>query len=370
MVKEFLFKSMLNHDIYNHKKHLSGLDYLRGLAALCVMLFHYTAWTNQNYAELFWDKMAIYSVSIFYIVSGITLHHVYRKILKPNMQELKNFYIKRFFRIFPLFWLVTIYFMTVERQRPDLKIILLNFTGLFGFIEWDKGIAFGVWSIGNEIVFYTLFPFVIWILRKNRYTFYVFFSLSFILFMYFVFYEFDPNKIITVQWHQYINPFHQIFIFLSGIMLAHLLQDIKLSIQFSLFLIFFGIGTLILYPVKGQSSALIYGYDRIALIVCCALICIGFYKIVIVHIYLNNTLGVLGKISYSIYLLHTPCFLVCSNVCSKFSKVFFAIEPYQIMLCSIATTFVSSYISNKYFEDFFIQLGDKINSKMNEKAIK
>ncbi|MFN8437584.1 MAG: acyltransferase [Cytophagales bacterium] len=355
-----------SYDIHGHKKHLIGLDYLRGLAALCVMLFHYTAWTNQNYSELFWDKMAIYSVSIFYIVSGMTLHYVYSQNLQLKKLDLINFYTKRFFRIFPLFWLVTIYFMTVERQRPDLKIIFLNYTGLFGFLEWDKGIAFGVWSIGNEIVFYTLFPFLIWLLRKNRYSFYLVFILSFKIFGYFTFYEFDPFKIITAQWHQYYNPSHQMFIFLSGIMSAHFLQNIKLPIQISLLLIFFGIGSLMLYPVTGQSSALIYGYDRIALIGLCITICIGFYKINTSWPYFNSTLGILGKISYSMYLLHAPCFLICSNLCSKFSKVFFMIGPYQIMFYAIASTLVSSYISNKYFEDFFIRLGRKIYAKISQ----
>src|SRR5262245_60491552 len=90
------------HRLYN-------LDYLRGLAAFGIMLYHYLTWTLGIFpADTIVGRVGIYGVSTFYVLSGLTLYYVYYGKMKPSAQDTAAFFKKRIFRIFPLLWLVTI----------------------------------------------------------------------------------------------------------------------------------------------------------------------------------------------------------------------------------------------------------------------
>ncbi|WP_367892016.1 acyltransferase family protein, partial [Rodentibacter pneumotropicus] len=54
---------------------ISSLDYLRGLCSFSIMIYHYMLWTGYKVdANDFISRMGIYGVSIFYILSGLTLY--------------------------------------------------------------------------------------------------------------------------------------------------------------------------------------------------------------------------------------------------------------------------------------------------------
>lgn len=59
---------------------LHNLDYLRGLAASGIMIYHYSMWTN-GHADIdsFICRVGVYGVSIFYVLSGLTLFVVYQE---------------------------------------------------------------------------------------------------------------------------------------------------------------------------------------------------------------------------------------------------------------------------------------------------
>src|SRR5687768_3221336 len=98
---------------------LFGLDYLRGLAALVVMIFHYRAWTyGEPDADTILGRIGVYGVQAFYILSGLTLYLVYKSsnLLKEN--ELSKFFKKRALRIFPLFWIATIAMVILAAEIP------------------------------------------------------------------------------------------------------------------------------------------------------------------------------------------------------------------------------------------------------------
>lgn len=145
-------------DAINIKKRLYNLDYLRGLAAFSIMLYHLMTWNNGVYSgQSVLGRIGIYGVSIFYILSGLTLYYVYYNKMSPTAHEVIIFFKKRILRIFPLLWLVTIVSILMHRKLPDINNLILNLTGLFGFIKWDTYFSPGVWSIGNELVFYPQF---------------------------------------------------------------------------------------------------------------------------------------------------------------------------------------------------------------------
>lgn len=58
-----------------------SLDYIRGICAILIMLYHYTYFIlNIKYeSDSFIMRMGFYAVSMFYILSGTTLFLVYHK---------------------------------------------------------------------------------------------------------------------------------------------------------------------------------------------------------------------------------------------------------------------------------------------------
>ena len=147
---------------------IKELDYLRGLAALSIMCYHFMKWLHvYDGAQSFIGRLSVYGVEIFYILSGITLFHVYNANLDLKKTSLVKYFTKRFFRIFPLFWLSIALSLIVALKKVSVAKLLLNVSGVFSVFLWDGYIAAGSWSIGNELVFYLFFPFLIFLLNDQ-----------------------------------------------------------------------------------------------------------------------------------------------------------------------------------------------------------
>lgn len=115
-------------------KRIYTLDYLRGSAALLILVYHYLTWEGFEFdAETFMRRVGFYGVTIFYILSGLTLFYVYNSRLKLEKTSLKVFFIKRAARILPLLSAVSFIAIIFSRKIPNLMDVFLNFSGLFGF---------------------------------------------------------------------------------------------------------------------------------------------------------------------------------------------------------------------------------------------
>jgi len=179
---------------------LHNLDYLRGLAASSIMFYHFTTWSFGEYdADTLIRRIGIYGVAIFYVLSGLTLYHVYFKKLFIT-ETLPSFFKKRVLRIFPLLWLATLATIVLNLESPDITKLALNLSGLFGLVAWDKYFAVGAWSIGNELVFYLLFPFFIIIARYSKMLFLACSLLFLVIYIVFAFQILDPSVELSMQW--------------------------------------------------------------------------------------------------------------------------------------------------------------------------
>ena len=150
-------------------KRLYNLDYLRGLTAFGIMIYHYLSWSSTGLlSNTFMGRVGTFGVAIFYILSGITLFYVYYEKMTITKDSVIKFFKKRIFRIFPLLWLVSITSILLSRKVPNITDLFLNLSGLFGFFRWHKYFSPGVWSIGNELVFYSFFPVFIFLIKKHK----------------------------------------------------------------------------------------------------------------------------------------------------------------------------------------------------------
>ncbi len=159
----------------NSINRITGLDYLRGLAATGIMIYHYMSWTLGKFdAASILGRVGLYGVSIFYILSGLTLYSVYQKKMQPGKSDLLDFFKKRGLRIFPLLWLVSLITVMLYHTPVTFQIVILNMTGLSICFNYLRHIVvFFIFSVGYSIRFdvtmenvYQSFESGIFILRR------------------------------------------------------------------------------------------------------------------------------------------------------------------------------------------------------------
>ncbi len=336
---------------------LYNLDYLRGLAALGIMVFHYLSWTLGEFsAANFFGRLGIYGVSIFYILSGLTLHYVYYPKMVPTRDDITLFFKKRLFRIFPLLWLVTISAIFLNQIIPDYYNLFLNLTGLFGFIKWDTYFSIGIWSIGNELVFYIFFPFFILFSKSSKISMVILSVILFGFYLYFAFVRLTPALSIVNQWKDYVNPLNQAFLFLGGFLTGMFFQNISFKKTYSVLLIVAGFLLFIFYPAEGNVIQLVTGVNRLVFTLCCFMVCIGFYKLTLQFpAFIHKPLTLLGEASYSLYLLHPLVYKLTGKLQTFAAAHLFHFSETIRLLLSVGTTFLISYFVYEYFEKYFIQ---------------
>lgn len=154
------------------------IDALRGWAILGVITVH----THQTVNGLQgWFKniasQGARGVQLFFIVSALTLFMSLNARRASEAGYIKNFFIRRFFRIAPLFYFGIFFYTFTDGLSPrywapdGITYWHLWATGVF-FHGWFPtsftSVVPGGWSIGNEMNFYLLVPFLFF-LSKDHY---------------------------------------------------------------------------------------------------------------------------------------------------------------------------------------------------------
>jgi peptidoglycan/LPS O-acetylase OafA/YrhL len=153
-------------------KKFEYVDALRGWAVLMVMFAH-TITKKPNLLPEFKELIAkgAYGVQLFFVMSAFTLYHSYHSRATREQFSTSNFFLRRIFRIAPLYWLAISYYLWQDGFGPrrwlgdarfvSTENILSNFTFTNGFNpEWINSIVPGGWSIGIEFIFYACMPFI------------------------------------------------------------------------------------------------------------------------------------------------------------------------------------------------------------------
>ncbi|WP_242927641.1 acyltransferase family protein [Pontibacter vulgaris] len=338
---------------------ISSLDYLRGFAAFGILAYHFISWSYGHLpADSFLGRVGLYGVAVFYVLSGLTLYHVYEQKLVPTRTTIADFYLKRVFRLMPLLWVVMAAYVVVAPEFRELQMILLNYTGLFGFVSWDKAIGTGVWSIGNELVFYALFPLFIFAAKYSRLSFILLCVLFLGVALYFAYSLVSPSVILEQQWHLYVNPLNQVFLFLGGCALGRFSKYKNFTPALTAALLLAAILIFSFYPTPVASSAIVTGFNRFVFAGCCFMACLAMYKLPLVLPELpGKALKILGEVSYGLYLLHPLVYKV-------FDAKPFGLAPWLVVILSTITSIGLSYFVYHKFEVPFIRLGQKVSKQL------
>jgi peptidoglycan/LPS O-acetylase OafA/YrhL len=154
-------------DVVTPPQKLAFIDALRGLAALYVVVFHLSLITTPKAVPPEWLAHFIGSGGsgpmLFFIVSAFTLCLSMEARATGETEPLVNFYIRRLFRIAPLFYLwLVIYFVRdiwYYHDTHSVGEVAENAFFVFNLLPGQEdGYVWASWTIGVEMLFYAVFP--------------------------------------------------------------------------------------------------------------------------------------------------------------------------------------------------------------------
>ncbi|HZH95983.1 MAG TPA: acyltransferase, partial [Flavisolibacter sp.] len=148
----------INQPQTNGKIRLDYIDALRGIAALMVLICH----SLQVDPSLVLPPALVqtfesgkYGVQLFFVISALTIFY---SLFNGDPNTI-NFLIRRFFRIAPLYFVAVAFYSWLFGAGADG--IGLNLAFLHGFSpRYINSVVPGGWSIGIEMVFYCMIPFL------------------------------------------------------------------------------------------------------------------------------------------------------------------------------------------------------------------
>jgi peptidoglycan/LPS O-acetylase OafA/YrhL len=158
------------------------IDGLRCFAIISVMIAHWIAWDTINpiLNSAPWGN----GVILFFVISGFLITNILleqkQKIdtFKISQQHaLKIFYLRRFFRIFPIYFLLLFFLYYID--YPNIRqnfIWFITYTSniLQGITNKDVGNLSHLWSLAVEEQFYIIWPlFIFFIPEKHLLKFFI-----------------------------------------------------------------------------------------------------------------------------------------------------------------------------------------------------
>lgn len=335
------------------------IDALRGIAVLGTLMVHCSVQGRHDFPEVIekFTTAGKSGVQLFFVMSALTLFLSMNKRKSEEKRPTLNFFIRRFFRIAPLFYVASVFALlepTVAGREWLTELstwpyILANFTFINSFNpQWlVYTIVEGGWSVAIEMLFYVLLPFIFLWVKSLRQALY-FLAMSILLMILFTYFaeglRFTNDESI---WQTYLYDAFpaQLPIFALGIVLYFIITTTKEAIILSeLTLPLLCLGAIL---VAHGIYNLLPGHFIIS---------IGFVLLALglsynaLRIFVNPVTMFIGKISFSMYLVHYPMIHLMHKLglIDIIDKQLINFGLRYIILVVLAT--IGSYITYKLIE--------------------
>lgn len=186
--------------------YFNSLDGLRAVSILMVITGH----LNRSWGIKWIDQLLAggnLGVCIFFVISGFLITTLLLKEkVKSGTISLKQFYIRRTFRIFPVAYLYLLVLIPLNYWM-GLNTTLIEFITAFLFVKnlpfpgYLYGYTTHYWSLAVEEQFYLIFPVIIkWSVRR-----YTLILLSLIVFM--IAYRFVTSRVVLFTYQEWVSSF-------------------------------------------------------------------------------------------------------------------------------------------------------------------
>ena len=287
------------------------LDVLRGFGIVGVMAIHVSQSFPSNIHAVDYAFMLGWTgVNVFYFVSAMTMCLMWTQ-RSGETDPTRKFYIRRFLRIAPLFWLAIPVYLIINGTGPNANApygigplqVILTATFLHGF--WPdsvNSVVPGDWSIAAEMTFYLVFPLLITAFGSRRHLYLalavVLHLVNVCLFKPWAFALFSayygPGHDAFVWTTLHISFLNQLPVFLIGCALFFSLRDGFTRSDAAIYAVFIALS----FAADRATSSHEFNYLMINLVL--GALVVGCIKLAIRF----QPLEALGRNSYSMYLSH------------------------------------------------------------------
>lgn len=344
---------------------IKNLDTFRAIAAIVVMIGHIELFRNKNFGLSIFDSIPSghTAVMMFFVISGFLITYLLTKEKNHyGSISLKDFYLRRVLRIFPLYYLVLIISSLFVLSSLNWKTIAFA-VGLLPNVshalECGWAASPQIWSIGVENLFYLFFPLIMIVVpNKKMIPVLCILILGFAVFPHFV----DYVNIRTIQNSQ-LALFNQKFFYCS---------------KFDSLLI----GCLIGFAFAQNHSLLKVLYNK-SFFFSCALLSVilwfgnietkhfndelmsVLFAVVILNVCTNPNMNIsfencftkfLGRISYGIYMYHWIVLLLAFRYLPLTNSTISIVLLYCF---TFIMTIAVAWLSYETYERFFLNLKTK-----------
>lgn len=375
-----------------------GLDILRAIAISMVLISH-TNYFFEEYDNLFIDGLqllGVQGVEVFFILSGFLIGGILLKIFQSQMlsyHQIVHFWIRRWFRTLPLYFLVLIVnifvaFVVGLELHPQLWKYFLF---LQNFSYYDNTFFPESWSLSVEEYAYLLAPIFIVVFykackinsnSKYRGKAFVFASCLLVLIFWFnkVWYYFS-----TIEQSQTVGLWNSNLkaivvyrldaIFIGFVLIYYFNEHTTLIKKFKNKLALVGVllSSLILaiLPLVGVSIENYPFYWNVIYLplnsIAICLILPYFYFLKSPKSFLKNGIERVSLYSYSMYLLHYTFLLYLMRLCIEFKLL----NIFERLLCVIFYFVIIYYLSKLVYHCYEKPMTDIRSSKfIRDKFIK
>ncbi|OPB00996.1 hypothetical protein BFW87_00915 [Pseudomonas fluorescens] len=349
------------------------IDAVRGLAIILVILVHSsqhvkpdTSWLSAIMNE------GASGVQFFYIASAITLCMSWAARKSNELHQVRNFYLRRVFRIAPMFYLAIALFLILNGTKASyfspngISWWFVPATALFlhGFHpETINSVVPGGWSVAVEMTFYLVFPFLMCI--KKFYYFLILLIMCVFLQQYnapvssYIF-SYNDNQKYLIDRFAFFNFFSQLPVFIMGIMAYMFLAKNK-AVNLKVALL--GGVTFLALSVEFWNPHQSFILHHV--------IAGGMFAIFSIFlayhpwkIFVNRLTVFLGRLSFSMYLVHIAVLTLLAN-----EKVvaFFGdgdLNSLAFFLLVVSVTACISWFTYKHIEKPGIAAGRKLIDRL------
>jgi peptidoglycan/LPS O-acetylase OafA/YrhL len=295
---------------------LQYITVLRAMAILAVLSVHVNMLTasGQNFNRYIQSAInnGARGVQLFYLLSAFTLFLSFNRRSKTEKTPVINYFIRRFFRIAPLYYVAILYYLWQNGTGPrywlgDAKGISIanissNFLFLHGFSPyWINSVVPGGWSVAVEVLFYCLLPFLFYKVKNIQQA--CVFTITALVIRLILIRLLFHYPLITDKalWSNYLFLYlpNQLPIFALGVVLYFIIYDsdnIKFSFKFLFIVSTCIVAVLAIKPEIFVFDAFYFGIAFLLLA----------YALHRYHpaVLFNPVFLYLGKISYTLYLTH------------------------------------------------------------------
>lgn len=347
----------------NDGLYLNGLNGIRTIAVFSVVLSHtLMAFDYFGFKSLVGWDFASYGVTMFFTLSGFLITFLLLKEkLKFNNINIKEFYIRRILRIWPLyyFFIIIAIIIILLYYHDILPGNIYYYLFIAGNIAITNGIVFPLiahyWSLGVEEQFYLFWP---WLIKLFNPLKSIIIFLFLFLFIKIILLKFSPLSFA----YKFIN-YTRFDCMAIGSLFAIIINN-----NFKTLLAYFFkktsqiISWLIwIFAATGKLSFIPFSHDILSVVTGIIILNLSFNNQSLINLE-NNLFRFIGKISYGIYIYHSIVLFFLVKIFKE--QMIYLNNLFQfcfiLILAATSSVFLAS-LSYKYFEQPFLKLKQKFS---------